>query len=235
LKFKIDESQVNNVNPLKNDNIFFTDFPEIKNNKELTDNETNQAQSDIIEEDNSKKQKELIEEELDNVDFEKKIIRKGYSILPTSEHERPSGSRQTMIPEKMDDSFAALLVDKQKELKESELFETEAVQDDIVTKNDEIEITSSVNEEKMNEIEMELARMNDEPMTNIEKKRPASMMPQFEDGENSDKVTSRMTMIPSVDNRRPSFIVCLEEEKAELLKQKESIEFTEGKTYILIT
>lgn len=196
----------------------------------MTYNETNQAQSDILEEGNGQKQNTLIEKELDNVDFEKKIVRKGFSILPT-EHERPSGSRQTMIPEKMDDSFAALLEHKQKELKESELFETEAVQDEIVTrKNDEIEITSSVNEEKMNEIEMELARMNDEPMTNIEKKRPASMMPQFEDGENSDRITSRMTMIPSKDNRRPSFIVCLEEEKAELLKQKESIEFIEGKT-----
>ena len=196
----------------------------------MTYNETNQAQSDILEEGNGQKQNTLIEKELDNVDFEKKIVRKGFSILPT-EHERPSGSRQTMIPEKMDDSFAALLEHKQKELKESELIETEAVQDEIVTrKNDEIEITSSVNEEKMNEIEMELARMNDEPMTNIEKKRPASMMPQFEDGENSDRITSRMTMIPSQDNRRPSFIVCLEEEKAELLKQKESIEFIEGKT-----
>jgi hypothetical protein len=192
---------------------------------------TNQAQSDIEEVDNSQKQKELIEKELDKVDFEKKIVKRAFSILP-SEHERSSGSRQTMIPEKIDDSFAALLDDKQKELKESELFETEVVQDDIVTKNDEIENISSVNEEKMNEIEMELARMNDEPIVDIEKKRAASMMPQFEDGEKSHQVTSRNTLIPSEDNRRPSFLVCLEEEKADLLAQMEPAEVVEGETLI---
>jgi len=66
-------------------------------NKELTDNETNQAQSDN-KEDNS---------ELDKVDLEKKIVQKGFSILPSSKHKRTSGSHQTMIPEKIDYYFAA--------------------------------------------------------------------------------------------------------------------------------
>jgi hypothetical protein len=55
----------------------------------------------------------------------------------------------------------------------------------------------------MNKIEMELAPIDDEAITKIEEKRPASMMPQLEDGENSDKVTSSITMILSEDNRRP--------------------------------
>ena len=44
-------------------------------NKELTGNESNQAQSDNKQEDIS---------ELDKVDLEKKIIRRGFSILPSS-------------------------------------------------------------------------------------------------------------------------------------------------------
>jgi len=66
-------------------------------NKVLTDNETNQPQSDNKGEDS----------ELDKVDLEKKIVQKGFSILPSSEHEITSGSHQTMIPKKIDDSFAA--------------------------------------------------------------------------------------------------------------------------------
>ncbi|XP_070491242.1 fap1 adhesin-like [Chironomus tepperi] len=206
------------------------DFPEIKNNQELTDKETNQAQTDVTEEDKSEKHKELIEKELEKVDFEAKIVKNSKSILP-SEIESLTGSRKTMIPDQIDDSFAAFIEDKQKELKESDV--TESVQDEIKTnKNKDIEITSSVNEEKMNEIEMELARMNAEPITNFEKKRPASMMPQFEDGENSNKVTSRMTILPSEDDRRTSFLESLEEEKAEVLKQKETVEISEEKPII---
>ena len=208
---------------------FFTEFPEITNNQELTENEINKAQIDELEEDKSEKQKVLIEKELEKVDFDKKIVKKAASFLP-SEIERSSGSRKTMIPQHIDDSFAAFIEKKQTEFNESEGNDTKEVQDEIGIKNDHLEIESSVNDEEMNEIEMELARMNAEPIIKIEKKRAASLMPQFEDGESSNKVTSRMTIVPSEDNRRPSFLVSLEEEKANLIKQEESLEIIEGKT-----
>ncbi|CAG9809355.1 unnamed protein product [Chironomus riparius] len=209
------------------------DFPEIKNNQELTDNETNKAQIDELEEDKSEKQKELIEKELEKVDFNKKIVKRAASILP-SEVQKSSGSRQTMIPERIDDSFAAFIEKRQTEFNESEGIETNKVQDEIGTKNDDLEIESSVNEEEMNEIEKELARMNAEPIVNVEKKRATSMMPQFEDGESSNKVTSRMTIIPSEDNRRTSFLESLEEEKAEKIKQEESFEIVEEKPKLIV-
>lgn len=189
---------------------------------------TNKAQIDVLEEDKSEKQQELIKNELEKVDFDVKIVKNSRSILP-SEIESSSGSRKTMIPEQIDDSFAAFISKKQIELRESEIFETDEIQDDIESKNENIEITSTVNEEKMNEIEAELARMNEEPIAvDIEKKRAASLMPTFEDGESSNKEASRMTIIPSVDKRRPSFLVLLEEEKSEMLQQKESSESVEG-------
>lgn len=196
----------------------------------MTENETNKAQIDVIKEDKSEKQQELIDNELEKVDFGVKIVKNSRSILP-SEIESSSGSRKTMIPDQINDSFAAFIDKKEKELRASEVNKIEEIQKEIATQNENLEITSTVNEEKMNEIEAELARMNEEPIAvDIEKKRAASFMSTFEDGESINKISSRMTIIPSEDKRRPSFIVALEEEKSEMLQQKESSETLEGKT-----
>jgi len=53
--------------------------------------------------------------------------------LPSSKHEITSGSRQTMIPENIDDSFAALLEDKQLFLKMTKMKELARMNDKPVT------------------------------------------------------------------------------------------------------
>lgn len=168
---------------------------------------------------------EGIRKELEKVDFYKRIKHKSRSIIPL-EVEKPINSRQTMVQNTLNASFEQFIQDQ--DLKEKEVYSKGA--DHCI---DDDSGTNESPRQKYDEIEMELARMNEEPKV-TSKTRAASMLPaNVENSEreltNNNVNSNRLTIVPSRENIRKSFLDNLEQEKMEL-KQKETqaLELLEG-------